>query len=274
MVQETEFYELLGVQPTATDTEIKKAYKKLALKFFPDKKSHNEEDFKSISRAYEILSDPNKREIYDKYGEERVKESEQMSAGHDPLEGFKMNFFEAFTKGSMPMITHFPHSHTVENPSDAESGKENFLAYLQVFQSVRSCTIHKNSIYFTLTGGNKEVKEYTWSHLMYMCGRYSRVLKFSYIDDIDENFIRGLAKNRYMEDTDVTDLRHSKVSQDIFTRIGSLPMRNLTTSPNLFKEMHASEIRLHDIYVSRFNNKIMLAYRENKLKLVFTNRAL
>ncbi|CAJ2501807.1 Uu.00g046600.m01.CDS01 [Anthostomella pinea] len=72
MVKETKYYDVLGVSPTATDQELKKAYKTGALKFHPDKNANNpdaEAKFKEISHAYEILSDSQKRTVYDQYGE-------------------------------------------------------------------------------------------------------------------------------------------------------------------------------------------------------------
>jgi len=72
MVKETKLYDTLGVSPTASEAELKKAYKTGALKYHPDKNAHNpsaEEKFKEISHAYEILSDPQKRTVYDQYGE-------------------------------------------------------------------------------------------------------------------------------------------------------------------------------------------------------------
>ncbi|PAA54289.1 hypothetical protein BOX15_Mlig016115g2 [Macrostomum lignano] len=70
-----DYYKILGISRSATDDEIKKAYRKMALKYHPDKnKSPNAEDmFKQAAEAYEVLSDPNKRTIYDKYGEEGLK---------------------------------------------------------------------------------------------------------------------------------------------------------------------------------------------------------
>lgn len=70
------FYKILGIERNATDEEIKKAYRKLALKFHPDKnKSPEAEDrFKEIAEAYEILSDKKKRAQFDKYGEDGLKE--------------------------------------------------------------------------------------------------------------------------------------------------------------------------------------------------------
>lgn len=70
-----DYYQILGIKKGANEDEIKKAYRKMALKYHPDKnKSPNaEEKFKEIAEAYEILSDPQKREVFDKYGEEGLK---------------------------------------------------------------------------------------------------------------------------------------------------------------------------------------------------------
>lgn len=77
-----DFYRILGVTKTATDDEIKKAYRKLALKFHPDKNKSKdaEEKFKEVAEAYEILSDKKKRDIFDQYGEEGLK-GESMGCG-------------------------------------------------------------------------------------------------------------------------------------------------------------------------------------------------
>jgi len=65
----TRFYEALEIEPTASAEEIKRAYRKLALLHHPDK-GGSQERFKDISAAYKVLSDPKKKDIYDKYGEE------------------------------------------------------------------------------------------------------------------------------------------------------------------------------------------------------------
>ncbi|KAF2404647.1 DnaJ-domain-containing protein [Trichodelitschia bisporula] len=75
MVAESKLYDQLGVKPDASQDEIKKAYRKMALKFHPDKNKDNaqaSEKFKEVSQAYEILSDPEKRKTYDQYGLEFI----------------------------------------------------------------------------------------------------------------------------------------------------------------------------------------------------------
>ena len=70
-----DYYKILGLVRGASEDDIKKAYRKMALKYHPDKNKApgSEEKFKEIAEAYEVLSDKRKREIYDQYGEEGLK---------------------------------------------------------------------------------------------------------------------------------------------------------------------------------------------------------
>ena len=67
--EETDYYKILGVKRGATEDQVKKAFKKLAVRFHPDKNQDNPEEakvkFQKIANAYETLSDPEKRRIYD-----------------------------------------------------------------------------------------------------------------------------------------------------------------------------------------------------------------
>ena len=72
MASKRDYYEVLGVSKTATDEEIKKAYRRLAKKYHPDANPDNKEEaeakFKEVNEAYEVLSDPKKRQMYDQFG--------------------------------------------------------------------------------------------------------------------------------------------------------------------------------------------------------------
>jgi molecular chaperone DnaJ len=95
-----DYYEVLGVARDATEEDIKKAYRKLALKYHPDKNQGDkaaEEKFKELGEAYEALSDPQKRAAYDQYGhaafDPRTRGAGRAYGGfHDPFEIFREVF--------------------------------------------------------------------------------------------------------------------------------------------------------------------------------------
>jgi len=104
---EEDYYGLLGVSRDATAEDIKKAYRKMAVKYHPDKNPGNaeaEEKFKEVSHAYEILKDPKKREAYDRYGAAAFQQGGPGAGGggfggdgfHDPFDVFR----EVFSGGA------------------------------------------------------------------------------------------------------------------------------------------------------------------------------
>ncbi|KAL3538659.1 hypothetical protein ACH5RR_002025 [Cinchona calisaya] len=99
---EQDYYTVLGVSKNASKSEIKSAYRKLARNYHPDvnKETGAEEKFKEISNAYEVLSDDEKRSIYDKYGEAGLKGSMGMGDFSNPFDLFE-SLFDGF--GGMGM---------------------------------------------------------------------------------------------------------------------------------------------------------------------------
>ncbi len=82
----SDYYEVLGVQRDASETEVKRAFRKLARELHPDVNAHDpqaEEKFKQAAEAYEVLSDPERRQVYDRYGSEGLR-----SGGFPPGGGF------------------------------------------------------------------------------------------------------------------------------------------------------------------------------------------
>merc|ERR1712110_618481 len=82
----SKYYELLGVDKKATYDEIRKAFRKLALKNHPDR-GGDKEKFQELNAAYEVLSDKEKRDIYDKHGEEGLKDGGAHAGGMDDILG-------------------------------------------------------------------------------------------------------------------------------------------------------------------------------------------
>ena len=94
-----DYYEILGVNRDASEEDIKKAYRKLAMKHHPDRNPDDkgaEDKFKEAKEAYEMLSDANKRAAYDRYGHAGVDPSAAAGAGGFGQGGFSGNFADAF----------------------------------------------------------------------------------------------------------------------------------------------------------------------------------
>lgn len=103
-----DYYEILGVERGTPEEELKRAYRKLAVKYHPDKNPGDkaaEEKFKELGEAYEALSDPQKRAAYDRYGhaafDPRQRASGRAGGFHDPFDIFREVFGNAGATGSI-----------------------------------------------------------------------------------------------------------------------------------------------------------------------------
>jgi DnaJ-class molecular chaperone len=93
-----DYYEILGIDRKATQKEVKKAFRNLALKFHPDKNKEKnaEAKFRQIAKAYEVLSDENQRRQYDNIGHNSYEQNSQHSGGNDGAGGNDFNFDEFY----------------------------------------------------------------------------------------------------------------------------------------------------------------------------------
>src|SRR5437763_3014855 len=92
--EKRDYYEILTVERSASDEEVKRAYRKLAVKFHPDKNPndpHAEEKFKELGEAYDVLIDPDKRAAYDRFGHAAFAQGTAGRGGgfHDPVDIFR-----------------------------------------------------------------------------------------------------------------------------------------------------------------------------------------
>ena len=98
-MSEQDLYQTLGIEKNSSDADIKKAYRKLAMKYHPDRNpgdSASEQKFKSIQKAYAILSDKQKRAAYDQFGHAGVNPQGGMGGGFNPGDAFNDIFGDVF----------------------------------------------------------------------------------------------------------------------------------------------------------------------------------
>lgn len=146
-----EFYEMLKIEKTASDNDIKKAYRKLAVKLHPDKNRHPRasEAFKKINRAFEVLSDESKRKVFDQLGydpDDRAAAQDSYrgsgsaaanprfrgnSAFNEPFGGSPEDIFEFLFRGGAPggQFAGHPFGNSFNGPFGGPFGNGGATAY-------------------------------------------------------------------------------------------------------------------------------------------------
>ena len=138
LMKKKDYYDILNISKDATPEQIKKAYKKQAIRFHPDK-NHSKlstECFKKISEAYQCLSDPEKKSFYDKYGNEQEFKEQYFQRNHtyyreemDPFEAFNMFFGNGFfPRGRY----HFTHDYEPQQGENNINNNRKLLQFLPV----------------------------------------------------------------------------------------------------------------------------------------------
>jgi DnaJ-class molecular chaperone len=106
---EKDYYKTLGIKKDATDREVKKAFRKLALKYHPDKSSEPgaEEKFRQVAEAYEVLRDPDRRRQYDQMGHSSFRKDSGFQAGNFNFDDLFKDFDDLFKDFGGGMDGHF-----------------------------------------------------------------------------------------------------------------------------------------------------------------------
>uniref|UniRef100_A0A674CGU4 DnaJ heat shock protein family (Hsp40) member B5 n=1 Tax=Salmo trutta TaxID=8032 RepID=A0A674CGU4_SALTR len=134
-----DYYKMLGIPKGSNEEEIKKAYRRMALRFHPDKNTdaNAEDKFKEIAEAYEVLSDPKKRVIYDQLGEEGLKAGGSSGQSGVPGGSYHYTFhgdphatFASFFGGSNPFDMFFgPHRNHHNRSNGFHSKDDPFTSF-------------------------------------------------------------------------------------------------------------------------------------------------
>lgn len=166
MVKETTYYDILGVQPTANDAELKKAYRKQAIKLHPDKNGNDpkaSEKFQELGEAYGILQNADTRALYDELGADGMKQNNpEAAADIDPTEFMAMVFGgESFKDwiGELTMISDLSKTAEIMEENEQGAGDVSASTDITTTDGSKNDTLNSQSTELTSESIKKKKKQ-------------------------------------------------------------------------------------------------------------------
>ncbi|CAD8106887.1 unnamed protein product [Paramecium sonneborni] len=229
-----DYYKVLELSRSATEAEIKKAYRKLALKWHPDKNPDNKEiatkKFKEIAEAYEVLSKPEKKSHYDKYGHQQPPPTPNYQQSNNYGNSYQQDFndFQEFSSGFQNDFNNFNNRSQYNKYSEQTFGfpqfnrmpdlnkfffGDNFDPF-QVFQN-----FFKNDPFFNqdFFGNNQQQKT-------------SLMKANSYHNDFDDDFFKPIYQNGSNQSTNLIKGQTHKTIQSTTTTMNGQPIQRVKTT--------------------------------------------